>query len=95
MLPAERELVKRMAGKPFTLLRINVDESRSALKKIIEKERITWPNIRDGPPVEGEIADTWNVRSYRHAEPPFPARKARPWHFVTVVTVPPRDVLPE
>ena len=62
MLPHERELVKRLADKPFTLLGINSDESRSALQRIIEKEQITWPNIYDGK--RGEIAKRWNVRSF-------------------------------
>ncbi len=64
MLPHEREMVKRLAGKPFTLLGINSDESRSALKKTLEDEHITWPNIHDGPPGEGKIANRWNIESW-------------------------------
>jgi len=41
MLPHERDLVQRLANRPFTLLGINSDESRSALKKIIASEKIT------------------------------------------------------
>jgi hypothetical protein len=62
MLPHEREMVKRLADKPFTLLGINSDESRSALKKIVEKENITWPNIYEGK--RGAIAGRWNVHSW-------------------------------
>jgi peroxiredoxin len=62
MLPHEREMVKKFADKPFTLLGINSDESRSALKKVIEKESITWPNIFDGRP--GPLAAQWNVFSW-------------------------------
>ncbi len=62
MLAQERELVKRLADQPFTLLGINSDESRSALKKISEKEDLTWPNIFDGK--RGAIAKRWNVYSW-------------------------------
>lgn len=61
MLPHEREMVQRLADKPFTLLGINSDQSRSALKKIMEDEKITWPNIYGGPPGENAIAKKWNV----------------------------------
>ena len=61
MLPHEREMVERLKDKPFTLLGINSDSSRSALKKTLEDEKITWPNIYDGAPGQGPIAKRWNV----------------------------------
>jgi len=61
MLPQERELVAKLADKPFTLLGINSDESRSVLRKVMRDEKITWPNIYDGPPGRGPIATQWNV----------------------------------
>ena len=64
MIPHEREMVKRLAGKPFTLLGINSDESRSALKKIIEEQEISWPNIYDGRAGTGPIASRWNVHGW-------------------------------
>jgi hypothetical protein len=63
MLPQERELVQRLADKPFTLLGINSDKSRSALKKIIAEQHITWPQIHDGG-TTGPIAKQWNVHSW-------------------------------
>ena len=54
-------LVERLKDQPFTLLGINSDSSRSALKKTMEDEKITWPNIYDGPKGEGKIACQWNV----------------------------------
>ena len=53
-----------MKGKPFTLLSVNSDESRSALEKIIAESQITWPNIYDGKAGEGPIANQWNVNSW-------------------------------
>jgi hypothetical protein len=64
MLPHEREMVKRLADQPFTLLGINSDSSRSALKKILEDEKITWPNIYGGPTGKNEIAERWNVHGW-------------------------------
>jgi hypothetical protein len=64
MIPHEREMVKRLADKPFTLLGINSDGSRSALKKIVEEQKITWPNIQDESPGTGKIAKRWNVSGW-------------------------------
>ncbi len=61
MLPHEREMVIRLKDKPFTLLGINSDESRSALREILKDEKITWPNIYGGPTNKNAIARKWNV----------------------------------
>ena len=63
MIPAQRELMQRMAGKPFTILGINSDENRSVLKKRLADEKITWPTICDGS-TKGEISTTWNIRGW-------------------------------
>ncbi len=63
MLPQERDLVQRLADKPFTLLGINSDKSRSALQKIIAEQKITWPQIYDGG-TSGPIAKQWNVHAW-------------------------------
>jgi len=55
-------MVQRLADKPFTLLGINSDKSRSALQKIISEQSITWPQIHDG--TGGPIARQWNVKSW-------------------------------
>ena len=62
MLPGERELVGKMAGRPFTLLGINSDQDRSVLKKKFAKEKITWPNIHEGK--EHAVSREWNVHAY-------------------------------
>jgi hypothetical protein len=64
MLPEEREMAKKYAGKPVTLLGINSDQSRSALKKIMADEKITWPNIHGGPASNNPIARDWSVSSW-------------------------------
>lgn len=60
-VPAERELVRQMQDKPFVLVGVNSDPG-SALKSVIEKNRINWRSWSDGE-VEGPrpIARAWNV----------------------------------
>ncbi len=64
MIPHERAMTKRLKDQPFTLLGINSDESRSALKKFLEKEQITWPQVYDGKAGKGPLANTWNVHGW-------------------------------
>ena len=48
MYPHERSLVKKHAGKPLAILGVNSDKDRDELKKVLEKERITWRSFWDG-----------------------------------------------
>jgi thiol-disulfide isomerase/thioredoxin len=59
MVPHEKELVKRMDGKPFVLLGVNLDRSRSALEKSQKEHDITWHSIYDE---DGKIASKFNVQ---------------------------------
>jgi hypothetical protein len=63
MYPHERSLVTRLADKPFVLLGINSDQDRDELKKILEKERITWRSWYDGS-TDGPIATKWNIHGW-------------------------------
>jgi hypothetical protein len=65
MYPHERSLVKRLEGKPFALLGVNSDLDKDALKKVMEKEEITWRswwNGKDG--TRGPISTAWNVHAW-------------------------------
>jgi hypothetical protein len=64
MYPHERSLVKRLQDKPFALLGINSDEKRDSLKKVLEKENITWRSWFDGGNTQGPIASKWNVSGW-------------------------------
>jgi peroxiredoxin len=48
MIPHERELVKKRAGKPFVFLGISADEDLDELRQVMTTERITWPTIHAG-----------------------------------------------
>src|SRR5256885_16224962 len=64
MWPHERSLVKQLAGKPFAVIGVNVSEPNpSALKKVVEKESLTWRSFSDPRTSEGwgAIAKKWNL----------------------------------
>jgi len=65
MVPHERELVKRMEGKPFVLLGINADESdkREKARKATRDEQMTWPSFWDGG-FNGPTQIRYNVEHY-------------------------------
>lgn len=64
MYPHERSLVKRLENKPFALLGINSDSDRDELKKVIEKEQITWRSFWNGGSTNGPISTSWNVSGW-------------------------------
>jgi Thioredoxin-like len=64
MYPHERSLVKKLQGKPFVILGINSDKDRMELKKVLEKEQITWRSWFDGGSTGGPIASQWNIRGW-------------------------------
>lgn len=64
MYPHERSLVERLKDKPFTLLGINSDSTRDALKGAMKTERITWRSWWDGGSTNGPIAKQWNVSGW-------------------------------
>ena len=64
MWPHERSLVKNLADKPFAVLGVNISEpNSSALKKLVEKENLTWRSFSDPPTSEGggAISKKWNL----------------------------------
>src|SRR6516164_15278 len=65
MYPHERSLVKRLLGKPFVLLGINSDTDKDELKKVMEKESITWRSWWNGPKgTSGPLSKKWNVHGW-------------------------------
>jgi hypothetical protein len=64
MYPHERSLVKRLEGKPFVLLGVNSDHDRAELKKVMDKEKITWRSFWNGGSPGGPIATRWDVEGW-------------------------------
>jgi len=63
MVPHERELVKRMAGKPFVLLGVNGDDDRVKAAETMTKEKMSWPSLWNGSKMGGFV-DKLGVRSW-------------------------------
>jgi peroxiredoxin len=64
MWPHERSLVKQLSGKPFAVVGVNVSEPNTpALKKVMDKENLTWRSFSDPRTSEGwgAISKTWNL----------------------------------
>jgi hypothetical protein len=59
MVPHERSLVKKMEGKPFVLLGVDLDNQKSDELAAEKDKKITWRSWFDGK--EGPIAKEWQV----------------------------------
>src|SRR5271156_1881992 len=65
MYPHERSLVKKMADKPFALIGVNSDVDLAELKKVLQKEEITWRSFWNGKQgTGGPISTEWNVQAW-------------------------------
>ena len=64
MYPHERSLVKAMKNRPFSLIGVNSDRDLKKLKKVIEKNKITWRSFQDRPDDKTCISRTWGVRGW-------------------------------
>jgi hypothetical protein len=64
MIPHERSLVEKFADKPFAIVGVNSDGDRDELRKIQEREGITWRSFWDGGGTSGPIATAWNVHAW-------------------------------
>ena len=53
--------MERLADKPFTLLGINSDPDREALKTTLVEESISWRSWWDEGSVSGPIHTQWQV----------------------------------
>jgi thiol-disulfide isomerase/thioredoxin len=62
MIPGERELVKKLEGKPFVLVSISADAEKDTLTKFIEKEPMPWTHWWNG--ARGGILEKWNVKFF-------------------------------
>jgi len=60
----ERSLVKRLKDHPFALIGVNSDTDREELKKVLEKEKITWRSFWNSGGTSGPISTAWKVRGW-------------------------------
>jgi RNA polymerase sigma factor (sigma-70 family) len=64
LLPEEEALARRLADKPFVHLGINCDYTSASARKAITERALTWPNVYDGVPSEGKIAERYEVAGH-------------------------------
>jgi peroxiredoxin len=62
MIPHERDLVKRLASKPFAFIGISADSDAETLRRFVAKEHMPWPNIHDGP--GGPVGKLFEIQFY-------------------------------
>jgi RNA polymerase sigma factor (sigma-70 family) len=64
MIPEEKALVARLAGKPFALIGVNCDATAGEARRVAAAQSIPWPNLHDGVPDEGKIAERYKVAGH-------------------------------
>lgn len=63
MFPHERELVRKMEGRPFAFLGVNDDQDGRTPRSLAQSGEVTWRSWKDPGELEGgPIARRWNVR---------------------------------
>jgi hypothetical protein len=60
----ERELVERPKGEPFALLGVDCERDKELARRVMARERMTWPNWFDGDVGTGPIAKRYHIRFY-------------------------------
>jgi thiol-disulfide isomerase/thioredoxin len=58
LVPHNLALIKKMEGKPFAIVGVNLDEDKGKAKKAIADAQITWRSFHDDG---GKIGKTWRV----------------------------------
>jgi thiol-disulfide isomerase/thioredoxin len=62
MIPHEREMVKKLAGKPFALISVSADDKKETLTKFLEKNEMPWTHWHAG--ANGEILKKYQVKFF-------------------------------
>src|SRR5262249_54849209 len=63
MYAQERELVTKLADRPFALVSVNTDQERETLAKAIASGGITWQCWWDGG-ITGPITSRWGITAF-------------------------------
>lgn len=63
MIPHERDMVKRLEGRPFKLISVSTDEKKSMLTTFLEKNPMPWVHWWDDGE-ENPLIQTLKVRAY-------------------------------
>lgn len=64
MIPHERAIVERLAGRPFVMLGIANDTERAKVKKMADDKKITWHSWWDTENPDAPISHSWDVHGW-------------------------------
>jgi thiol-disulfide isomerase/thioredoxin len=62
MIPHEREMVKKLKDKPFTLVSVSADAKKETLEEFLKKEEMPWTHWWDGQ--RGQVMDKYKVQFF-------------------------------
>jgi thiol-disulfide isomerase/thioredoxin len=62
MIPHEREMVKRYAGKPFAFISVSGDDKKETLKEFLTKQPMPWVHWWGG--ADGGVIREWNIQGF-------------------------------
>jgi thiol-disulfide isomerase/thioredoxin len=65
LVPQERALAVRYAGRPFAIVGVNSDGDRAKARETTDRDKMTWRsfwNGADGP--DGPISTAWNIHGW-------------------------------
>ena len=84
LVPHERRLVARFAGRPFAVVGVNSDEDKEQVRPVVERNGISWRSFWCGPKgMSGDIPRAWNVSGLADGLRPRPQGgdplQGRPW----------------
>ncbi|MCE9596081.1 MAG: TlpA family protein disulfide reductase [Planctomycetes bacterium] len=63
LVPTEKQLVRRFASEPFSLLGVNSDGDAATVKQVLARHGITWRQAVDRD-TSGALATRWNVHAW-------------------------------
>lgn len=63
MIPHEREMVKKLQGKPFLLVSVSADDQKETLTKFLEKEPMPWTHWWDNG-TDNPVLKKYRVRAF-------------------------------
>jgi thiol-disulfide isomerase/thioredoxin len=63
MIPHERDMVKKLEGKPFAFVSLSVDDKKETLTKFLDKEKMPWTHWWNGG-AKGGAAEKYKVRFF-------------------------------
>jgi cytochrome oxidase Cu insertion factor (SCO1/SenC/PrrC family) len=62
MIPHQREMIKKLQGRPFELLSVSCDEQKSTLLEFLQKNEMGWKHWWAGR--GGEFSKMLNISFY-------------------------------